>query len=152
MPPITVVVADHEKASRSTCVSLLQPLKDVAVVGKAASAPEVALAARLKPSILLLDLALSGANRTALLPMIRRESPRTKVILLTRRASEQRILDALAQGAPGYLEKTSLRAFLPKAVRVVAAGEAWVPRRMIAKIVDRLVTLNAPAQGAPAPG
>ena len=148
MPPITVVVADHDKASCAACVRLLEPLKGVAVVGKARSVPEVVRAARLKPRILLLDLTLSRSNHLPVLPVIRHESPRTKVILLTRRVSERRILDALAQGAPGYLEKRSLHEHLAKAVRVVAAGEAWVPRRMIAKIVDRLARLNARVEGA----
>src|SRR5262245_15611608 len=151
MPPITVVVADQEQTSRAVCLDLLQPLKDVTVVGKVTSALGAVAAARLKPRVLLLDLnlTLSQGPHDGLLPAIRRQSPRTRVILLTRRVSERRILDALAQGPPGYLEKRALRTFLPKAVRRVAAGEAWVPRRMIAKIVDRLADLNARGKGAP---
>jgi DNA-binding NarL/FixJ family response regulator len=40
-----------------------------------------------------------------------------------------------------YLEKKSVSAFLTRAIRVVAAGEAWVPRRMVSKIVDQLGVL-----------
>jgi DNA-binding NarL/FixJ family response regulator len=152
VPPITVVIADHDRRTRAACADLLEPVKGIAVVGKARSAREAVRAVRLKPRILLLDLALSGSRRHALVPVIRRQSPGTKVILLTERASERRILDALAQGAPGYLDKRSVQALLPKAVRVVAAGEAWVPRRMISKIVDRLATLSERAQGAAGAG
>jgi DNA-binding NarL/FixJ family response regulator len=60
------------------------------------------------------------------------------MILLTRRSSEAPILEVLCLGARGYLKETDISAFLPKAVRQVEAGEAWVPRKMVAKIVDRL--------------
>lgn len=52
-------------------------------------------------------------------------------------------MDALSHGAQGYLERKALRAFLPKAVRVVDAGEPWVPRKMVAKILARLARLTA---------
>lgn len=142
MPSITVVIADHEKASRAACLRLLQPEKGIRVVGEARSGFEViAAAAKLKPRVLL--LALGGAPRhgVAVLPALRQKSPRTKVVLLTERASEARILDALSYGARGYLEKKDLPLFLPKAVRAVNAGGAWVPRKMVPKIIARwLVT------------
>ena len=149
MPPITVVVADHEPASRAACVRLLRPIRGISVVGKAGNGLETLAAARLKPRILLLDLDLSRRNGMSLVPGIRRRSPGTRVILLTRGASQRQILDALSQGVPGYLEKGSLPRLLAKAVRVVDAGEAWVPRRMIAKLMDRFARLSArPAGGS----
>jgi DNA-binding NarL/FixJ family response regulator len=47
-------------------------------------------------------------------------------------------LAALSNGARGYLKEKAISSFLPKAVRQVEAGEAWVPRKMVGKIVDRL--------------
>ena len=64
--------------------------------------------------------------------------------LLTARTSETLVLDALAHRAAGYLDAKSLRAFLEKTVRVVDAGEAWVPRWMVAKVVDRLRACSEP--------
>ena len=143
MPPISVVIADREKACRAACLRLLQPEKRVQVVAEARSSMEViAAAVMFKPRILLLDLSLSREKGVALLPALRQKSPRTKVILLIGRASEARILEALSHGVQGYLEKKVLRAFLPKAVRVVDAGEAWVPREMVPKIIDRLARLT----------
>jgi len=138
MPPITIVIADQRRARGAACLRLLEPVREVRVVGQARTGPDAIAATRLKPRILLLDLGLSRAKGRSLLPVIRRASPDTKVILLAEDASEALILDALAQGAPGYLETRSLRPFLAKAVRVVVAGEAWVPRRMVTKVVQRL--------------
>lgn len=145
MPPVTVVVTHHERATLEACLRLLRPEKGVRVVGAAGSGLETIAAARLKPRVLLLDVHLSPGNGVALLPVLRRHSPQTRVILLTRRTSEARILEALSHGALGYIDKKDLQTFLLKAVRVVAAGEAWMRRKMVAKVLDRLGRLTARA-------
>jgi len=148
MPPITLVIADQEKARRIACVRLLQPEKGIRVTGEARNGLEaIAATAKLKPRVLLLNLSLLKGKEISLLPVLRQKSPRTKVILLTRRAPESRILEALSHGAMGYLEENVLNAFLPKAVRIVDAGEAWIPRKMVAKIIDRLARLTARQEG-----
>jgi DNA-binding NarL/FixJ family response regulator len=149
MSAITVVVADRQKARRAACLRLLGPVKGIRVVGKAGNGLGAIAATRLRPRILLLDLALSSGQGPSLLRLIRRQSPRTRIILLTEGHGEAPILDALARGAPGYLEKKSLSASLTKAVRLVAAGEAWVPRKMVSKVVDRLRNVEARRCGSP---
>ena len=143
MSPISVVIADREKTRRVACLRLLQPEKRVRVLGEARSGQGAIAAAKLQPRILLLGLSLSPGRSVILLRILRQKSPRTKVLLLITRASEARILEALSHGAQGYLETKVLRAFLLKAVRVVDAGEAWVPRKMVAKIADRLARLRS---------
>jgi DNA-binding NarL/FixJ family response regulator len=144
MPPITVLVAERQKADRATCVRLLEPEEGIRVVAEARNGLEVIRCAeRLRPRILLLELALARSQSTSLIPAVRRKSPNTKVILVTEGASDARTLEALSFGARGYLDKSALVRFLARAVRVVDAGEAWVPRKMVARIMDRLATLAA---------
>jgi DNA-binding NarL/FixJ family response regulator len=144
MPPITVVVAERQKADRAACLKMLEPEIGIRVVGQARSGLEaISCTGQLRPRIILLDLALARAAGTSLIPALRRKSPHTQVILLTDRASEARTLEALAHGARGYLDRSMVDKFLARAVRVVDAGEAWVPRRMVAKIMDRLASLTA---------
>lgn len=144
MPPSIVVIADGDKTSRALSLNTLQAEKGISVVGVARNGLEAILAAeRLKPHILLLNLNLFRGKGDNLLRALRRKSPRTKMILLTRRASQTLILEALCHGALGYLKEKAIKTFLPKAVRQVKAGEAWVPRKMVAKIVDRLARLTA---------
>jgi two-component system response regulator DegU len=143
MPTITVVIADGDKTSRARSLNTLQPEKGISVVGVARNGLEAILAADgLKPHILLLNLNLFRGKEDNLLRALRRKSPRTKTILLTRRASQTPILEALSQGALGYLNEKAVSSLLPKAVRQVEAGEAWVPRKMAARIVDRLSRQN----------
>jgi DNA-binding NarL/FixJ family response regulator len=140
MPKITVLIADADKTSRARSLNILQAESGISIVGVARNGLEAIWAADgLKPHILLLNWNLFRGKGDNLLRALRRKSPRTKMILLTRRASQTLILEALSQGALGYLNEKAISSFLLKAVRQVEAGEAWVPRKMAASMVDRLV-------------
>lgn len=144
MPAITVGIAHPEKRIRAACLRLLKREEGIQVVGEAKNGLEALTAAvKLNPRILLLDLNLSTGKEIFLLFALREKSPRTQVILLTRQASEARIMQALSHGALGYFEEKDIKTLLPKAVRRVDAGEAWVPRKMVARIIDRLTRLTA---------
>ena len=144
-PRISVVVSARGQARNAACLQLLQRDRGIRVVGRVRGALDtIRMAGRLKPRVLLLDLEVASRDGAAVLRLIRRRSPGTRVILLTARTSGERALDALGRGgAHGYLERRALRAFLPEAVRAVVAGEGWVPRKLIGKIVDRLVPSTA---------
>jgi DNA-binding NarL/FixJ family response regulator len=147
MRTIAVVIADGQKSSRSLTRNTLQSQNGIAVVGVARNGLETLIATgRIKPHILLLNSNLLRGKRDPLLRALRQKSPGTKIILLTRRASETKILEALSLGVRGYLKETDIKAFLPKAVRQVEAGEAWVPREMELKIVDRLALQAVPQE------
>src|SRR5207244_6404690 len=144
MPLTTVLIADVEKDGRATCRRILQPEKKIKVVGEARSGLEaMTAAARLKPRVLLLDPSVVGGEGASLVSTILEKSPKTRIILLTEHASDADILDALSEGALGYLAKPVHPTYLTKAVRAVAAGEAWVPRRMVGKVIDQLVPAQA---------
>lgn len=142
MIPVTVVIA-AETRDRALCRRLLHPEEGITVAAETRAGLEVLpTVARLRPRVLLLDFKQPRLDVLAALPGIRLQSPRTKVILLTaRRTSAALILEGLKRGARGYMDRAAARTFLPKAVRAVDAGEAWVPRRMVARILDKLVRL-----------
>ena len=141
---ITVLIADPKPAVRATCLRILQSEKGARVVGEARNRLETITATiKLKPRILLLDFRLSSGGGASLLPIICKKSPKTRVILFTGFPTpEARVLKALSFGARGYLDRKALGKFLAKAVRVIDLGEVWVPRKMVAKILDLLTTLT----------
>ena len=142
MSPIDVVISERSRAGRTVCRSLLGAQEDIQIVGEAATGlGAVSAVARLQPHVLVLDSDLV-ADAASLLPLIRRESPHTRVLLLTDQTPDGHTLDQLSHGARGYLDKAELTVHLPRAVRAVAAGQAWVPRGMVASIMDRLVRLT----------
>jgi DNA-binding NarL/FixJ family response regulator len=139
MPSVSILIADAEKSSRAAAARAIQPLRGMRVVGEARTGIEaVTLTGRLKPRVVLLDLDLSSEFGAPLISVIRRKSSRTRVILMVGRASEARIIEALSHGAVGCVTKKDLSRFLPEALEAVAAGEAWMSRKLIPKIMDRL--------------
>ncbi|MFQ5520047.1 MAG: response regulator transcription factor [Candidatus Methylomirabilia bacterium] len=144
MGPISVLIAGGAQ-ELALCRRLLHPERGIAVVGVARTGLDaLAPVARLRPRVLLLDFDRPRLDALAAIPRIRIQSPRTKVVLLTtRRTPRALILEALSRGARGYLDRGAIRIFLPKVVRAVDAGEVWVPRRMVAAILNRLLRLSA---------
>ncbi len=121
---ISVLLADDHQVVREGLCTMLESARGVTVVGQAASGQQaVALATRLKPRIVLLDLRMGGMDGAEATGDILRESPRSKVILLTTYEGDSDILRAMKAGAVGYLLKGSSRADLIDAVRAAARGE-----------------------------
>lgn len=144
LPVVTILVADSERASRNAASRVVQSLRGMRIVGEAHTGHEaVSATARLKPRIVLLDLQLSSDFGATLISVLRRRSSRSRVILLVGRASEDRIVEALSHGAVGCVTKKEIPIFLPKALEAVAAGEAWMSRKLVPKIVDRLAGFSA---------
>ena len=144
MVEISVVIADQKKATRASYLKQLEPEKGIRVVGEAGGKRELVKALKLKPRILLLDWKIVALKGSPLLPLVRRHSPQTKVILLTSRVNPVRLVQALSQGAQGYVERTLVRNSLVKAVRLVDGGEVWVSRALVPLLVAVLSRLALP--------
>lgn len=142
MRSITVVIADREGRRSATCLGLLGRARGIRVLGSAATVQEAVACAAQRPDIMLLDLKMTQGSDHAAVALVRSNSPGTQIILLAGRAKDAEILDAIAQGARGYLDAALLRRFLVKAVKVVAAGESWVSRAMVSKLIDRLARMS----------
>ena len=140
MSHLTVAIAEEEKERLTTLHRVLSADRGIRVIAEACTASEVVALARLSPRILLVDSKIA-LSHGLVLPMFRRASPNTRVIVLTGQNSGSALLDALAQGAHGVRNRRLLSAFLIKAIRRVAEGETWVPRRMIPKVMESLKSL-----------
>lgn len=138
MQTITVAIADPDRAGLMACKRMLRHDLDITVVGQATSCKDlVAKVLRLKPRILLFSLGLCTDAKCALLRALCRECPATHVVLLADHSVQEDLLVyALAIGARGYLEHGVVERQLAKAVRGVNRGEAWVPRKMLGKIME----------------
>jgi len=131
-----VIVADA--ALRLRCQTILAKQR---IASRGASlAGACRLLRRYRPSVLLLDAACSPLHTLAALSALKHLSPDTAVVLLgRRRASTSLLLEAVRWGAWGHLAERDLSRDLPKAVRMVAARQPWLPRRLSAAIVAELV-------------
>jgi DNA-binding NarL/FixJ family response regulator len=142
---ITVMVVDDHPLVR-TAVATAVSGSNVEVVGHAGSAEEaLELAPRLQPDVLLLDIALAGISGIQLVRELAPRLPRTKIVMLTVSASERDVLDAIRNGASGYLTKEIDPAALARSVVAAHAGELVMPRQMAARLVHRLARSRARA-------
>ena len=97
--------------------------------------------ASLKPTILLLDLALPNLGGVGGIRAIQRLSPPTKIVLLTGTPDEKEGISALKAGARGYCNTDIDAALLKKAVEMVRKGEIWAGRNLIPPVSYTHLTL-----------
>jgi two-component system, NarL family, nitrate/nitrite response regulator NarL len=135
---ISILIADHHPIFRDGLRKLLETETGFKVVGEACDGEEaVWLAKRLKPDVVLLNLAMPWhAGQEALKGLSQLPSVRT--IVLTAASEKERLVDALQLGARGVVLKESATQALFKSIRGVMAGEYWVGRDSVASIVQAL--------------
>lgn len=127
MRPTTVVLADDHRVVRDGLRAVLDAEPDISVVGEAADGLEViALVDRLQPGVLVTDLMMPGLNGLDVTREVRRRSPETRTILLSMYANEAYVLEALTNGAYGYVVKDASASELVRAVREAAAGRRYL--------------------------
>ncbi|GAA2972771.1 DNA-binding NarL/FixJ family response regulator [Microbacterium terrae] len=139
---ISVLIADDQAMVRAGFAALLDAHEGIRVVGQAADGTEaVALAARLDPDVILMDVRmpqLDGIAATRRILGDRYPAAHVpRILMLTTFDIDDYVYDALQAGASGFLLKDALPEELVHAVRVIAAGEALlspsITRKMIAQ-------------------
>jgi DNA-binding NarL/FixJ family response regulator len=123
---IGILIADDHDIVRAGLKSLLARQEDIDIVGEAADGREVVrLAAELKPSIVVTDIAMPQLNGIDATAQILRHDPDIKVIILSMYGDEEFLVRALTAGVKGYLLKDAVQADLLRAVRAVATGRSF---------------------------
>jgi DNA-binding NarL/FixJ family response regulator len=136
---IRVTLADDHNLVRSGIRALLERLPDVEVVGEASDGREaLALIARERPDIAFLDIAMPELNGLEAAPRIARESPRTRVVILSMHAHEKQVAQALQLGVAGYVLKDSFVDELPVLIRAVMRGESYLSPGISKQVVEAL--------------
>lgn len=142
MQAITVAIADDDEIRRARYEHFLQGAPGIRVLTDVtARTGDISKIRELNPRVLLVSLKQCSDADYAMLNSLRRECPEMGVILLTDEASphDDLIIQALAKGARGYLNLEAGSAHISKAVRVIERGEAWVPRKMLKKVMDQIL-------------
>ncbi|MCW2792477.1 MAG: response regulator receiver [Nocardioides sp.] len=134
-----VLIVDDDPLVRSALTLMLGGQSGVEVVGHAGDGREgVALAASLRPDVVLMDIRmplLNGLEATREMHA-RPEPPR--VIVLTTFDADEHVVGALAAGADGFLLKDTPPALILDAIRKVAAGEPMLSPSVTRTLIRRL--------------
>jgi DNA-binding NarL/FixJ family response regulator len=134
---IRVILADDHSVVRAGLKAVLGAAKDMHVVGEAATGPEaVALAERLKPHVVVMDLSIGEVDGGESTKMLIEKGIPSRVLILTMHPEEDYLVPMLEAGASGFLPKTAADRDLLEAVRTVARGDIFV-RPEAAKILAK---------------
>jgi len=147
---ISVLIADDHAVVRDGLRLLLESQSDIRVVGEVAdgrAAVEAAL--RLKPDVVIMDLAmplLNGADATA---QIVEKQEAVRIVMLSMHSTVEHVFRALQAGALGYLRKESAGSEVVDAVRTVYAGRRYLSQKITESVVDEYIrkrTVDSPLE------
>ncbi|MFD9067184.1 response regulator [Kitasatospora purpeofusca] len=139
-PTVTrVLVADDQTVVREGIVMLLGLLPGIEVVGAAADGEEaVALVARHRPDVVLMDLRMPRCDGVEATRRIRAAYPGTEVVVLTTYADDESLFPALRAGARGYLTKDAGGEEIARAIADVRSGAAGLSPQVQLRLLERL--------------
>ena len=135
--PIRVVLVDDHQLVRAGLKSVLHASADITVVGEAAGGDEaVALATRMHPEVVVMDLEMPEGDGLTATRRLRDVAPDLRVLIVTMYEERDRLLGVLSAGARGFLSKSAAERELGEAIRVVASGDVYVRPAVARALAD----------------
>jgi two-component system nitrate/nitrite response regulator NarL len=136
---IRLLIADDERLFREALRLLLETDPGFQVIGHASNGAEaVALARRLKPDVLLLDVAMPGLQGLDALQSLAARSISVRTILITGSITRTDVLAALRHGARGIVMKDAAPELLFKSIHAVMRGQYWIGHEAVSDLVAAL--------------
>jgi len=137
MDLINVVLADDHHLVRQGIRALLEAEPDIRVVGEASTGLQACqLVQDLKPHVLLVEIRMSELNGLEVTRQVTQRKTRTRVVILTIYDNDAYVLEALKNGAAGYILKDCTSTDLVHAVHEVAAGGRYLSEAVSRRAID----------------
>lgn len=147
MKPITVLLAEDHRLVREGFRSLLKHERDIEVIGEAETGRQaVQLTRKLRPTVVVMDIAMPLLNGLEATRQIRKDVPDTKVLILSAHNDDAYIERAAVLGASGFLLKQTSSHNLATAIREVQKGNSFYSRSISKRVQDR--SRKSAARGA----
>ena len=151
-PAIRVLLVDDHDILRDGLRALLEIAGDIQVVGEARNGREaVSEALRLRPDVVLMDIALPELDGVEACRRICQQASEVRVLFLTMHESEEYFLRARRSGAAGFVIKRTASADLLSAVRSVARGETFLSPGLAGELLGNPRPTRSRACGAEEP-
>jgi DNA-binding NarL/FixJ family response regulator len=147
-----LLLADDHELFRAGLAGLIDSQSDLQVVGQAGDGFEaLTLARKLRPALLVMDIAMPICSGVEAVRLIRAtpELADLRIVMLTIHDDDEHLFAAIQAGANGYLLKSTNSAEFLRGVRAALAGEAILPPKLAARLLDEFARL-ASVVAAPA--
>lgn len=142
MNSIKLLLADDQSLIRDGLKTVLGLEKDIEVVGTARNGVEACrMTEILQPDVLLLDIRMPEMNGVECIKVIKKEYPGVKVIMLTTFNDDEYIVEALANGASGYILKDIEMEKLIEAIHDAVHGKMIMYSNVAARLAENLCKL-----------
>lgn len=140
---INIVIVEDNPEYRKVLEKAIAREEDMNIVGKASTAERALSMAQptetqQAPDLILLDLKLPGMSGIEAIPRFKKLDPNTKIIILTQSDGEADVLNAISQGANGYLLKTASIQQIKEGIRTVIRGGSSLDPDMATFILNHL--------------
>ncbi len=134
---IRVLLADDQSILADGIKSVLSSCPEIEVVGIAADGFEaLGMLETCKPDVILMDIRMPNMNGVIATQEVKRRRPEVKVLILTTFDDSDYILNAINNGASGYLLKDTSSAALIDAIKNAYAGDTILPAKIARRIAD----------------
>ena len=150
---IRVLVVDDHSIVRVGLTQMLEQSGEFEVVGQAADGERaVSLAAEVSPDVVVMDVMMPKKDGVEACREIMESVPETRVLMLTVSTEERAVMEAIAAGATGYLQKETDSEQLLSAIRGVFNGELRVPVDVVRRVFSEIRSDTTTADPAEAAG
>ncbi|MCI0573829.1 MAG: response regulator transcription factor, partial [Myxococcaceae bacterium] len=144
-----VLLTDDHQLVRAGLRALLDTFGDVEVLAECGDGQEaLALADRLQPDVLLLDISLPGLNGIEVARRVAKVSPSTRVLILSMHTAAEYVAQALRAGVAGYLIKDAAVEELKVALESVRQGRTYLSPAISQTVVEGFLRIT---EETPAP-
>lgn len=138
MKRITVLLAEDHRVVRQGFRSLLEHEPDLEVVGEAETGRQaVQLTRKLRPAVVVMDIAMPLLNGLEATRQIRKDFPDTKVLILSAHSDDAYVEQVAVLGAAGFLLKQTSSENLATAIREVQKGNTFFSRSISTRVRNR---------------
>jgi two-component system, NarL family, response regulator LiaR len=151
--PSRIVVADDHPLIREALTRTIDEQPDLDAVGEATDGFEaLELCRRFQPELVLMDVLMPRMDGLEATRQIKRESPRTIVLVLSAVEDPDYLSEALKAGASGYVQKDATTQETLEAVRKVLEGESSLDQELATQLLKRLMEDPKPEPNGRAKG
>jgi two-component system response regulator NreC len=136
-PQIRVLIADDHAVVREGIRQIIRREPDLELVGEAADGLEtIELTRRMKPDVVVLDVAMPGVSGMEAIHLVKETHPASQIVVLSMYGKESMVHRMLDSGALGYVLKASPSTDVLAAIRAAHRGEYFLSSKIRAEVVS----------------